>query len=262
MNVLGGEGSRFQAVADGTTLRYFERLLRPEDRVTASCLAVRSAADAYVDPNKGHYPITFPHPWGDYSTQREAIGTTGGAGEVVLGSSTVGASPDTVFDVLSNPRRRYVLYYLRESGPSIELTDLAVVIAAWENDPVPENLTEKERKRVYVSLYQLHVPNLEEVGFVEYDSDTGVVSLTDRAHVVDEYLTDDSRVNTWQIVSLLVSLAAGAALLLAIFDVEPFSAVAPAVLGAAIVVAFVLVSIAQLIASRRRTSKIPPELDR
>lgn len=262
MNLLFVEGSRFPALGNRLTCRHFDTLLDSGIPVTRPCWALEARILSYVDPNKGHYPITFPHPWGDYSTQREAIGTAGGAGEVVLGSSTVGASPDTVFDVLSNPRRRYVLYYLRESGPSIELTDLAEEIAAWENDTVPENLTEKERKRVYVSLYQTHVPKLEEVGFVEYDSDTGVVSLTDRAHVVDEYLTDDSRVDTWQIVSLLVSLAAGAALLLAIFDVEPFSAVAPAVLGAGIVVAFVLVSIAQLIASRRRTSKIPPELDR
>jgi hypothetical protein len=180
----------------------------------------------------------------------------------VLGSQSVSASPDTVFDVLSNPRRRYVLYYLRESGPAIELTDLAEEIAAWENDTVPEDLTEKERKRVYVSLYQTHVPKLEEVGFVEYDSDTGVVSLTDRARVVDDYLSDEPDRVTWQHVSLLVSLGAGVVLLLSVLGVAPFAAMSPLVLGGGIVVAFVLVSIAQFIATRRRDAKIPPELER
>jgi hypothetical protein len=180
----------------------------------------------------------------------------------VLGPERVSASPDTVFDVLSNPRRRYVLYYLRESGPSIELTNLAEEIAAWENDTTPEELTEKERKRVYVSLYQTHVPKLEEVGFVEYDSDSGVVSLTDRAGVVDDYLTDEGQGVTWQHVTLLVSLAGGVLLALSALGVAPFAAVSPFVVGAAIVGAFVLVSIGQLIATRRREAKIPPELER
>jgi DNA-binding transcriptional ArsR family regulator len=40
-------------------------------------------------------------------------------------------SQDVIFDILSSPRRRYVLYYLRKEGGPIDLTQLAERVAAW-----------------------------------------------------------------------------------------------------------------------------------
>lgn len=80
-------------------------------------------------------------------------------------------SQDLIFDLLSNPRRRFILYYLRiESGP-VKLPDLAKEIAAWEYDTPIDELTDQEQKRAYVSLYQTHVPKLVEAGLVDYDTD-------------------------------------------------------------------------------------------
>jgi len=71
-----------------------------------------------------------------------------------MGTSESALSQDVVFDILSSSRRRYVLYRLREAEGPVELTELAEQVAAWENDTETDQITEQERKRVYVSLYQ------------------------------------------------------------------------------------------------------------
>jgi len=116
-------------------------------------------------------------------------------------------SRDRVFDILSSPRRRYVLYYLREYGGPVELTDLAEELAAWENDTTVAEISPQARKRVYVSLYQTHVPKLDEAGLIDYDSDSGELRLSDQGSVVDPYLgtqTDD-RPWYWYYLALALS---------------------------------------------------------
>jgi hypothetical protein len=109
---------------------------------------------------------------------------------------TDGASDDTTalrdqaFETLSNPRRREALRYLRRQGTDepVLLRDLAEQIAAWENDIPLVEVTYKQRKRVYTSLYQSHLPRLHKYGFVEYDADRGTIELTALAENLDIYL--------------------------------------------------------------------------
>jgi DNA-binding transcriptional ArsR family regulator len=103
-------------------------------------------------------------------------------------SQPEGLSKDTIFSMLSNQRRRYVLYHLHRTSGTVPLRDLAEQIAAWENDvPIPE-LNYKQRKRVYTSLHQTHLPKLDEAGIVAYDRDRGTIRLADRAAELDGYL--------------------------------------------------------------------------
>jgi len=74
-----------------------------------------------------------------------------------------------LFTVLKNSRRRHVLQFLLEEERRVSLAELAVHIAAEENDVSPGSVTSAQRKRVYVSLYQSHLPLLDEVGAVEYN---------------------------------------------------------------------------------------------
>ncbi|WP_227352914.1 DUF7344 domain-containing protein [Haladaptatus salinisoli] len=97
-------------------------------------------------------------------------------------------SRDIVFQVLSNRRRRYALHHLRRCEGSVEIGELATQIAAWENDVSTEEVTSKQRKRVYNTLQQAHLPKLDETGFVEYDPAHGNVTLTGRARMLDVYL--------------------------------------------------------------------------
>ncbi|WP_259535332.1 hypothetical protein [Halalkaliarchaeum sp. AArc-CO] len=84
---------------------------------------------------------------------------------------------DVVFEVLASSRRRLLLYHLHRRGGKANLVDLAADVAAAETDgPVEEEV----EKRHYISLYQTHVPKLEETGFVVYDEDEREVELTDK----------------------------------------------------------------------------------
>jgi len=125
------------------------------------------------------------------------------------------SSLDTIFDLLSNPRRRFVLHYLKRVEEPVQLTELAAQIAAKENDVPVDELTSQQRKRAYVSLYQTHVPKLEEVGVVTYDADTGNVALTERAGDIDEQLDRNGDDIPWQWLYLGVALTGLVGVLLA-----------------------------------------------
>lgn len=96
---------------------------------------------------------------------------------------------DEIFEVFSNRRRRYILYYLEQRREDVvELRGLAEQVAAWENDKPIAGLTSAERKRVKNALHQFHLPKMEDCGFLEYDSRRGLVSLTDAASDLEVYL--------------------------------------------------------------------------
>lgn len=88
-------------------------------------------------------------------------------------------SKDELFQILSNSRRRYIIYYLAQHGAALGLTELATKIAAVETDTPEAEITSDERQRVYISLYQTHLPKLEEAGVVSYDGENRTVSLDD-----------------------------------------------------------------------------------
>jgi len=103
-------------------------------------------------------------------------------------SNTTSLASDEVFEILSSQRRRMVLYYLRTHDEAATVNELAEQIAAWENEIDIEELTSQQRKRVYVSLYQTHLPKLAETNIVDYDVDEGSVRLTEQAGEIDGFL--------------------------------------------------------------------------
>jgi hypothetical protein len=89
-------------------------------------------------------------------------------------NSTEGEAPgdldlDTVFDALRNQRRRHLLRYLHEASGPVTLSDVTEHVAALENDTTPEALDSQQRKRVYVALYQAHLPKLYEMGILTFN---------------------------------------------------------------------------------------------
>ncbi|WP_408957102.1 hypothetical protein [Natrinema sp. 74] len=98
-----------------------------------------------------------------------------------------------VFDLLSNQRRRYAIHYCKREDEPVTLGDLAEHVAAWELDKEIAEITSAERKRVYTSLQQTHLPTLERADMIKFDDRT--VELTDEAARLDVYLDivpDDS----------------------------------------------------------------------
>lgn len=97
-------------------------------------------------------------------------------------------SQQAVFDVLSARRRRQVLHYLFQSNKPAELRELSRELAAWENKITADEVSYKQRMRVYTALRQSHLPKMDEEGVVEFDPDSGVVELTDDASDLEVYL--------------------------------------------------------------------------
>ena len=108
--------------------------------------------------------------------------------QIRRGESDEGLSNEEIFDVLQNERRRHVLQYLREHGGPVSLGDLADHVAAAEYDCQTDDVTSAQRKRVYTTLQQSHLPQMDEVGIVEYDSDDGVITTTDQTKELTVYL--------------------------------------------------------------------------
>jgi len=99
---------------------------------------------------------------------------------------------DTVYDLLSNKRRRFVISKLRRADGAVSVNELSESVAAWENGVDVDELTDKQTKRVYVSLYQIHIPKLDEAGLVEYDKESGQVKLTPTVSELDSYLPEQA----------------------------------------------------------------------
>ncbi|WP_440990185.1 DUF7344 domain-containing protein [Haloarchaeobius baliensis] len=105
----------------------------------------------------------------------------------MLLNKTRTVSDSDVFAILSNPRRRYTLEYLRRHDESVALRDLAEAIATVESgeSPAPRAV----RHAVYVSLHQTHLPMLDAAGVLAYDADRKLVELLDSARDVERYMT-------------------------------------------------------------------------
>jgi hypothetical protein len=170
-------------------------------------------------------------------------------------------SQDLVFDLLSSPRRRFILYYLQiESGP-MKLTDLADEVAAWEYETPIEELTEQERKRAYVSLYQTHVPKLVEAGLIEHDTDSGMLRLTDRIRDINRYLPSEGDLDIrWEIIYLSLSIIGIVIFSIGLSEVGVFSVISVGVAGAFILIAFAVTAIIHFISARQQEQQLPIEL--
>ena len=147
---------------------------------------------------------------------------------------------DEVFELFNNPRRRYVLYLLEEEPDGMSIGDLTDEVTAWEEESTVENLTQQQRKRVYVSLYQTHVPKLEDAGFVDHDQDTGMVELRSRAREVNQFLGEETSSFPWPYIYLPLAFVGLALVLLRNFNVWVFGELSESGLAVALVVGLVL----------------------
>ncbi|WP_408958563.1 hypothetical protein [Natrinema sp. 74] len=95
---------------------------------------------------------------------------------------------DDIYHLLQTKRRRDVLRYLQDAEGQVRLRELAEQIAAWEQETTVDNLQSDERQRVYISLYQSHLPKLDNHGIVDYDKDRGRVEATPLASQFGPYL--------------------------------------------------------------------------
>lgn len=88
---------------------------------------------------------------------------------------------DALFQILGNSRRRFIISYLYREDDAVDLKRLAALIAANEEGLSADEVTNEERQRVYVSLYQTHLPTLTDSGLVSYDDENRLLTLNREA---------------------------------------------------------------------------------
>lgn len=140
--------------------------------------------------------------------------------------------PDELFHSLQNERRRRVLRILDDArDETFTMGDVAVCIAAAENECPEQEVTSDQRKRVYVALYQHHLPQLDEVGLIEYEQNRGRVEagpaleqatafleMTESADAHDEFedgpratASEDDASDSWRPDRMWLGASGGAA---------------------------------------------------
>jgi len=124
-------------------------------------------------------------------SRTDAVGESPRASESIENSADL--SLDEIYHLLQTQRRRDVLRYLRTADDRVRLRDLAEQVAAWEQETTVDNLTSDERQRVYISLYQSHLPKLDNHGIVNYDKDRGWVEPTPHTKQLQPYLEPPSQ---------------------------------------------------------------------
>jgi hypothetical protein len=161
-------------------------------------------------------------------------------------------SKDEVFSTLSNARRRYVLEYLQRTGGRTQMRDLTEAVAAHENGCTREELNYRQRKRVYTSLHQTHLPKMHDLGIVVHDPNRGTIAVTEAAAEFDLFLevVPEGEIR-WSELYLGLAGVGTALVVVAFFDLFPFSLVPDLGYAAAVVVAFALTAVAHTVDTNR-----------
>lgn len=87
---------------------------------------------------------------------------------------------DIDFDValdLFNTKRRRLIFEVLKGGESLSYIELAEYIASKEYDKEPNLITDTERKRVYVSIYQTHIDKMANDGVLTINENENGVNI-------------------------------------------------------------------------------------
>jgi DNA-binding transcriptional ArsR family regulator len=170
----------------------------------------------------------------------------GGVGTLQHRSATTDDDADDVnrvYDVLSNRRRRQILYLLDEvEDNAAEVPELASTIAAWEEDiDDPHAVTYDDRKSVQTAVYQHHAPKMEAAGLVDFDKRACRLELTaDVDALLDRTPEREPATEEWERPAVSVSAVALAT------TVSHFAA--PTLVGANVALAVLVVCACALVA--------------
>jgi hypothetical protein len=190
-------------------------------------------------------------------------------GAVAPGAGSAGfdeLSKGEIFDLLRNERRRYLLHYLLSADAPVELGEVATRIAAWECDTTVEGVTSDQRKRVYTTLQQTHLPKMDDAQIVDYDCNRGVVRPTEHTDKLNVYLEIVPKHEfPWREYYLAFGAVCTAVLTALWIDVAPFTVVSDLAWATLMVAGFTLsaaVNVYTEHSMRLGARETPPAIDR
>jgi hypothetical protein len=86
---------------------------------------------------------------------------------------------DDFADLLSDPHCRHLLNYLRERNDPATVSTITKYVVAQITDTSPEEVSENVQRRVGTWLHHGQLPALDDYGVVDFDPESGTVSLID-----------------------------------------------------------------------------------
>lgn len=93
--------------------------------------------------------------------------------------------------IVSNEQRRLSIVQIERADGPLPLRELATRVAVAElNRDDREQLGAQERKRVYISLMQTHIPRLHTLGAVSFDEDNSTVGMSDATSPLSALIRD------------------------------------------------------------------------
>lgn len=85
---------------------------------------------------------------------------------------------DTVFDLLSEERRRFVLYYLEQQSGPVPVAKVAAKVEAWETGDAVADDIEAVDDDLLIRLVHQDIPKLRSVEYVEYDPERREIEIS------------------------------------------------------------------------------------
>lgn len=95
---------------------------------------------------------------------------------------------DVLLEVAKNERRRRIITYLADQDDRVDIGALAEHLAALEYECPDTGPTSTQRKRLYVGLYQGHLPKMDDMGVVRFDKDRGSVEPGPHAREIARFV--------------------------------------------------------------------------
>jgi len=177
-----------------------------------------------------------------------------------------GLSKSEIFDLLRNQRRRFVLHYLKNNpDEAVALGTLADQVAAWEYEIPLEEVSSTQRKRVYTTLQQSHLPKMDEAGIVEFDQDRGTIAPRDVVKDITIYMEIvPGREFAWHEYYIGLGAVCSALMAAVWADIPPFSSQPPIVWGTVVAAAIAISAVVHVYSQRRMgigARQSPLELD-
>ena len=110
-----------------------------------------------------------------YFGSREWERIEGGEFTSVTRNSTVTESLSTVFDLLGDSRRRYLLYYLSTLDGDVAEFPAAVNAVSRYEAVGTETHDAASREEVEIDIHHDHLPRLSKAGVLDYDERQGTI---------------------------------------------------------------------------------------
>ncbi|GAA0250170.1 hypothetical protein GCM10009000_078090 [Halobacterium noricense] len=93
-----------------------------------------------------------------------------------------------MFEILAEPRRRFVLSHLHERSKPIAIADLIREISADQHELAKNEVPEGMLKQETITFHHCHLPKLEGANLVTINADRNTVMATETLQSIEQFL--------------------------------------------------------------------------